>query len=145
MPYWRMFYHFVWSTKNRLPLITADIEASIYRLLSSACGKWDGQVFAINGMPDHVHLVTTIPPVLAVSDFIQKVKGGSSYAISAEFDRTFYWQRGYGVFTLTHDALERTIAYVANQKIHHAKNTLIQDFEQSSQDENGPVSFAPYQ
>ena len=67
MPYWQTFYHIVWATKNREPLITPDVEAMIYGLIRSKAIGLGGTVFALNGMSEHVHLVASIPPAIAVS------------------------------------------------------------------------------
>ena len=57
MPYWQLFYHIVWSTKNREPLLTPEIEPIIYGYLRAKAIGLGAVVFALNGVLDHVHLV----------------------------------------------------------------------------------------
>src|SRR5579859_733428 len=82
MPFYRLFYHFVWSTKLRIPLITATNRDVIYTVIRTKVEEKSGIVHALNGMEDHVHLVATVPPTVALSAFIGPIKGASSYAAS---------------------------------------------------------------
>jgi REP element-mobilizing transposase RayT len=79
MPYWRAFYHIVWTTKHRAPLITPDVEAVIFPSIAHRAGELGATVYALNGVADHVHLVVAIPPRLAVAQLVGEVKGRSSF------------------------------------------------------------------
>jgi REP element-mobilizing transposase RayT len=78
MPYGQLFYHIIWSTKNRLPLLTPDIEPIIYGYLRSKAIALEARVFTLNGTPDHVHLVVSIPPKIPLAKFIGQVKAVAS-------------------------------------------------------------------
>ncbi len=127
MPYWQTFYHIVWATKNREPLITPDVEAMIYGLIRSKAIGLGGTVFALNGMPEHVHLVTSIPPAIAVSTFVGQAKGVAStkFNKSGVRELPLFWQQEYGVFTFDYKRLPNVVAYVENQKKHHAGQNII--------------------
>ena len=74
MPYCQLYYHLVWATKERQPLLAGDREPVVYDFLrAKACGL-GGFVYALNGTEDHVQLVVSIPPRLALSDFVGQVK-----------------------------------------------------------------------
>jgi putative transposase len=62
MPYCSLFYHIVWSTKNRLPLIEAAWENDLYGYMRGKAIALECKVHAINGMADHTHVVISIPP-----------------------------------------------------------------------------------
>lgn len=62
MPYWQLFYHIVWSTKDRLPLLTPEAEPIIYGFLRGKAIGLGATLFALNGIADHVHMVAAIPP-----------------------------------------------------------------------------------
>ncbi len=62
MPYCRLFYHFVWATKDRLPLITESNRDPLYAAIAAKVKELKGTTYALNGMDDHVHLVATVPP-----------------------------------------------------------------------------------
>ena len=62
MPYWQLYYHFIWGTKNRLPLIDAALEPDLYRAVAAKAQVLGGFVHAVGGVEDHVHLAVSVPP-----------------------------------------------------------------------------------
>ena len=82
MPYWKLYYHFIWGTKNRLPLIDSAIEPELYRAVAAKVKDMDGFVHAIGGIEDHVHLAVSVPPRVAPAKFIGDVKGNSSHYVN---------------------------------------------------------------
>ena len=131
MAYWRLFYHFVWATKNREPLLTPDIEPNVYRFLHAEANKMYVPLFVIGGTMDHVHVLAAVRPAVSPADFMKQLKGSSSRFISLEFKRPFEWQKGYGVFSVSERDVPQVIAYVERQKQHHAEGTLIEEWEQT--------------
>jgi len=127
MPYWKLFYHIVWSTKNREPLLTSDVEAVVHTLLRNKATALEAVVFALNGTADHVHLVVSIPPKIAVAKFVGQVKGVASTVFnkSDRQGRVLFWQEEYGVFSFDAKRLPNYVAYVQRQKEHHAANTTL--------------------
>jgi putative transposase len=134
MPFWQLFYHIVWTTKNREPLLTPDIEAFVYNALRTKAAGLGGVVFALNGMPDHVHLVASVPPNIALARFIGQIKGVASAKLnqSGLASVRFAWQEEYGVFSLDGKRLPPHVAYVENQKQHHTQGSMIPVLERST-------------
>ena len=132
MPYCQLYYPLVWTTKERQPLLAGDRESVVYDFLrAKACGL-GGFVYALNGTENHVHLVVSIPPRLALADFVGQVKG----IASARFNKLgshplLYWQEEYGAFTFDGKRLPNVIDYVERQKEHHAARTLIAVLERT--------------
>ncbi|MGK7922965.1 MAG: IS200/IS605 family transposase [Trichodesmium sp.] len=84
-------------------------------------------IHGINSTENHIHLVVSIPPTLAIYDFVKKIKGSSSHYLNDVLslkENKFAWQRGYGVFSLEQKQLEGAIAYVDNQKKLNSKGTF---------------------
>ena len=131
MPYWQLYYHFIWGTKNRLPLIDSTLEAELYRAIAAKAQKMDGFVHAIGGMEDHVHLAVSIPPKIAPAKFIGDVKGNSSHYVNhvLKLYFEFHWQDEYGVLSFGEKNLSTVVRYIHNQKQHHAEGTLIAALE----------------
>lgn len=75
MPYWRLFYHAVWGTKNRLDLIDPAWENDLYGYIRGKATALECIPHAINGMSEHIHVVISIPPKLAVATVIGHLKG----------------------------------------------------------------------
>jgi len=123
--YWRLYYHIVWTTKNRLPLITEAIEPLVHRVIGSKAQAEGGRVYALNGMADHIHLVVALPPSRDLASLIKAVKGSTSHLLNHEHGIPFKWQPGYGAFTVGPHGLDAAIGYVKGQKEHHRAGTLI--------------------
>jgi REP element-mobilizing transposase RayT len=62
MAFWRLYYHLVWAVKKRQPLITPEVEKTLYHYLALRTGGLRGAAFAIGGTADHIHLVATVSP-----------------------------------------------------------------------------------
>ncbi len=127
MPYWQLFYHLVWATKKREPILTADVEPMIHGYLRQKAIGLGATVFALNGDKDHVHVVASIPPKIAVAKFVGQIKGVASMKFnqSGYQERKFFWQSEYAAFSFDGKRLPNYIAYVERQKEHHAQSTTI--------------------
>jgi len=133
MPYWQLFYHAVWATKDREPLLTTRVAEAVYgHVLSKATGL-GGVVYAIGGVEDHVHLVVAIPPSVAVARFIGQVKGVSSAQANSSgvCDSRFSWQASYGVFSFDAKRVPNYVSYVKRQIEHHRADTTIPILERT--------------
>jgi len=117
-----IFYHFVWSTKNRLPLLTGDIKKRVHCYIRSMIerqGKFE--VVAIGGIYDHVHLLVKVERECFVSNFVRNVKQNSSKFVDKIDDRIdyFIWQTGYSAFSVSPKDVPRIKKYILNQEEHH--------------------------
>ncbi len=132
MALWRLYYHLVWATKERQPLITPDREPQLYSYIIGKADSLDCIIHAIGGIENHVHLIASIPPNLSIANFVKRIKGSSAHHLNDNLVgsiSTFSWQRGYGVFSLGGKQMKRAISYVREQKIHHAQGTMIAALE----------------
>ena len=140
MPYWQLFYHLVWSTKNREPLLTPEVEPIVHGLMRSKVIGLGGTLFALNGIEEHIHVVTAIPPAIAVAKFVGQVKGATATRFNkGGFDAVLYWQEEYGAFSFDGKRLPDFVAYVERQKEHHAQNKIIPVLERTT---DGGVKLA---
>lgn len=125
MSYWKLFYHVVWGTKNRLDLIDPAWEKDLNGYMWGKATALECIPHAINGMSDHTHVVISIPPKLCVATVIGQLKGASSHHINQNYaGGSFLWQAEYGVFSFSESSLFRVVNYVDHQKNHHADDTL---------------------
>lgn len=141
MSFWRLYYHLVWTTKNREPVITPVIEDQLFPYLTRKVAELEMRLHAINGWYDHIHLVASIPPKLAVAEAVKRLKGGSSHYLNqlVRLDFTFAWQRGYGALSVGERQLDIAIAYVLKQKEHHTSQTTNKWLEMVTDLEDGPT------
>jgi len=130
MAHWRLFYHFIWTTKNREPLLVPAIEPNVYRFLHAEAKKMYVPLFVVGGTVDHVHVLAAVRPAVSPAAFMKQLKGSSSRFVSLEFGHSFGWQEGYGVLSVSEQDVPRVIAYVECQKQHHADGTFVEEWEQ---------------
>ena len=126
MPYYRLFYHFIWSTKDRLPFLVMPNRGAIYHAIETKVEDLNGIAHALNGMEDHVHLLVTVPPAQALSSFIGQIKGHSSFVASRlpGLEGSFAWQSEYGVLSVSEANAPMIVNYIRMQQKHHAEYTL---------------------
>jgi putative transposase len=125
MSHTHFLFHIVFATKDRKPLIAAEWESELHAYLSGIIKNLGGQTLEINGMPDHIHIVTQLDLKIGFPDLMREVKASSSKWVRRNRSHDFNWQRRYGAFTVSESALETVRRYVHNQKSHH----LGQSFE----------------
>ena len=126
----QMHVQIVYAVKFRQGLIQPDWEAELYKYTTGIIQKFDHKMLAINGMPDHVHILIGLRPKQAVSDLVQKIKANSSKWINEQgfLKHRFEWQEGYGAFTYTKSHVPKVIEYIRNQKEHHKKVTFREEY-----------------
>lgn len=140
MPYWRTYYHLVWATKGRAPLIRPELEPILFQYLVNKAREFGVRVYAIDGWSDHLHMVVSIPPKESVASVVKRLKGSSSHYLneSGSSPEPFAWQRGYGVFTLGESQRGHAEAYVRNQKDHHRQQKTNRWLERMDEFDEGP-------
>src|SRR3990172_8649751 len=124
------FFHTVFSTRQRVGLITPELEARLYPFIGGIVRDLRCTLLAINGMPDHVHLLVRYRPDLSHSELLQQVKGRSSKWVHETFPQLghFAWQEGYGGFTVSKSAVTAVEEYIARQKEHHQRQDFKSEF-----------------
>ena len=140
MPFFRLFYHIVWSTSGRQPMITPEIESTAHEAIRRKVAALDGRTYAIDGTEDHVHLGASIPPTISISKFVGEVKGASSYHINHQSDSPAHieWARGFGVVSFRRDNLDIVVGYIRGQKEHHRSGKLWATLEDCGEEEDLP-------
>ena len=134
MPYWQLFYHVIFATQQRASLLTPGRRTEACRLMSHKAQTMGCVAHAVHAQPDHVHLVLSIPPSMAVAFAIGQIKGSSSHALAASSppETDFAWQRDYGVLSFGPRHLRDVMAYVNDQDRRHATQDLWPELERSS-------------
>jgi len=125
MSYVSSYFHCVFSTKERRPIIPPDLAARLWPFLGGIARQNQMKAIEIGGMPDHVHVLLSLPSTISISKALQLIKGGSSKWVHETFPehRLFGWQAKYGAFSVSVSQLDKTIAYR-----HHRKLTFQEEF-----------------
>ena len=122
----RNLLHLVYSTKNRAPLLTPEIRPEMNSYLAGILRAWESPAILVNSVEDHVHLLFALSKNHALKKVVEEVKKGSSKWIKTKGASfiDFYWQSGYGAFSVSPSNAEAVRAYIANQEEHHRKRTF---------------------
>ena len=128
--YTKLLTHIIFSTKHRFPFIDPELGSRLFPYMGGIIRKLEGWPILINGIPDHVHILASLPPKLAVSDVLRTVKANSSLWIHEQFSslEKFGWQTGFGAFSVSHRDLDIVRTYIANQEEHHRHITFQEEF-----------------
>lgn len=126
------YVHIVFSTKYRQPLIYPPYEDELHSYLGGICKSMDCQPIKIGGYTDHVHMLCRLSQKIALMKLLEEVKSHSSKWIKTK-DRSlsnFYWQNGYGAFSVNPAEADVVIAYIANQHAHHSKKNFQDEYRE---------------
>lgn len=125
-----MLVHIIFSTKNRADLIVPEIENDLFGYLHGIVENNGAKLIIANGTANHIHLLVSLPKKSDLPELIGDIKRGSSSWIkkqSTRFD-DFYWQKGYGAFSIGQSQVEVLTNYIKRQKAHHAKQDFKDEF-----------------
>lgn len=124
--YTQIFYHIVFSTKNRQNTLSCGRHEELFKYIWGILKNKECHLYRINGHTDHLHLLTSLHPSLALSDFIKDIKMASSKWIKTNgiFKGFDCWQKGYAAFTHSTNDKNDLIEYIRNQKEHHRQTTF---------------------
>jgi putative transposase len=120
-----LLYHFVFSTKNREPLIIPAYRERLHEYLGGVVRGLDGVPKGVGGVVDHVHLLALLRPTHCVADFMREMKKASSlWMASIVPERTFRWQEGYAAFSVSASCAAAVQHYIARQEEHHRSRSF---------------------
>jgi putative transposase len=127
-----LHFHFVFSTKDRQPLIDAELQPRLYEYIGGILRAEKSVLLAAGGMPDHIHLLVSLSRELSIAETLRLVKANSSRWIHATFPRRqkFAWQAGYGAFSLSFSNLPEVKNYLSRQAEHHRVRTFQDEFRE---------------
>ncbi|MGB3491353.1 MAG: IS200/IS605 family transposase [Elainellaceae cyanobacterium] len=125
-PYTTLYVHCVWSTWNRLPLLTAAIRPILYGAIAKECEALNCSAIAIGGSEDQIHVLMRYPPTLSISELMKQVKNSSSQLINHELqpDTFFKWQSSYNAFSVSDTTLDSMVSYILSQERHPQEHEL---------------------
>ena len=122
--------HIVFSTKHRQPLIHPPYEAELHSYLGGICKNLECQPIKIGGYTDHVHILCMLSKKIALMKLVEDIKSHSSKWVKTLDPslQDFYWQDGYGAFSVNPAEVGTVIHYIANQHEHHSTNTFQEEY-----------------
>lgn len=134
----KFYSHIVFHTKNDVEYIREDIEDELYAYLGGILRNIKSIPFQIGGTSDHIHILCTLPRTMNLANLAEEIKKSSSRWIKTKgsWYKDFYWQEGYGGFSVGWSQVESVKNYIRNQKQHHEKVSFMEEYKRLL-DENG--------
>jgi len=127
--YIQLQYHLVFATKKRIPCLTKSQRHLLFKYIHGYLINKKCHLYAINGVEDHIHILTHIHQSIAVSNLVKDMKVASNLFIKEQkmFNGFIGWQDGYGAFSHHANEIQRLTKYIRNQETHHQKVTWRQE------------------
>ena len=125
----KIIVHIVFSTKDRRDLITPEIELRLFAYIRGIIENNGGRMLIAGGMPNHIHILSSVGRI-DIGDLVGDIKRDSSLWIKKqgpEFSQ-FFWQRGYGAFSIGQSQVNAVTRYILDQKEHHKKQSWEDEF-----------------
>ena len=128
--YTQIIYHIVFSTKNRQGVLDVEQHEQLFRYIWGIVKNKQSVLHQVNGLTDHLHILTSLHPSLALADFVKDIKLACTQWIRKEgiFPGFTGWQEGYGAFTHSLQEKPRLVEYIRTQKDHHRRTTFKEEY-----------------
>lgn len=126
----KIYIHLVFSTKNRKLMISEDVQDDLFSYLGGICKNLECNPIQVGGYRNHVHILCLLSKKIALMNLIEKIKSNSSKWMKTKGEQftDFYWQNGYGVFSVNPTEIEIVQQYILNQEEHHKKISFQDEF-----------------
>ena len=126
----KIYIHFVFHIKTSSVMIQEKDRKVLYTYMMGIIRHNNSIAIRIGGTNDHVHILCTLPRDILIPDFVKKIKHSSSSFLKErdKFYLPFYWQAGYGAFSVSSSIVDKTIAYIDNQMTHHHAMTFQEEY-----------------
>ena len=122
----QIYIQTVFAVSGRESLIKPTFKEDLYKYIAGIVRNQQQKLIAINGTPDHIHILIGLRPAMALAALVQEIKADSTNFINKRrlLHGRFNWQEGYGAFSYGHSQLDRVIRYIQNQEKHHGRQSF---------------------
>ncbi|OXA75828.1 REP element-mobilizing transposase RayT [Flavobacterium aquidurense] len=128
--YSQIYIHIVFAVKGMQSLISENWKEEVYKYITGITTNKGQKLIAINGMPDHIHILIGLKPDKSISDLVREIKSNSSKFINDKkwINGKFEWQNGFGAFSYSHSQISNVINYIQRQEEHHQTKTFKEEY-----------------
>ena len=132
MPYTNVMVHYIWATKNRLPIILKELKPILLDHIKENSINKGIYIDCLNCVEDHMHLLISLGREQTISKIAMLIKGESSLWVNQQkiIQHKFEWQDDYIALSVSQSAVPRVRQYIASQQEHHRKKTFAQEYEE---------------
>ncbi len=126
----KVYVHITFSTKYRVNLIDKKIESPLFNYIGGVCKGLECNPIQVGGYQNHIHILCILSKKITQSKLLEETKKQSSRWIKTQGPayNNFYWQDGYGIFSVNPRQIDRVSNYIKNQEVHHSKKTYKKEF-----------------
>ena len=128
--YTQIYIQFVFAVQERASLVAPKHQEELNKYITGITRNKGSVMIAVNGMPDHLHILLGLNPGHSISDLARDLKSSSTDWINRKrwFNGNFYWQEGFGAFSYSRSQIDRVAKYIMNQQAHHSKRTFRDEY-----------------
>ena len=124
------YIHIIFSTKHRKNLIYPPYEQQLHAYIGGICNELGCPVLVVGGYTNHIHILCKLSKKIALMNLVKKVKSSSSKWIKTKNEKlsNFFWQDGYGAFSVNPSQVDIVVNYIKNQHEHHANKSFKEEY-----------------
>jgi REP element-mobilizing transposase RayT len=125
-----VYLHITFSTKSRCPIIDDGIKPTLWAYIAGLCKTLECHAIRVGGHNDHIHICCLLSKNATLVELLQEIKRKSSMWMKNQGEQysAFYWQDGYGVFSVNPSEVETVVGYIDAQHEHHKRLTFQEEF-----------------
>ncbi|MBR6980514.1 MAG: transposase [Prevotella sp.] len=126
----KIYVHLVFHIKNSSIKMREEDLNNIFSYIGGIIKNIGGYPIVVGGRPDHIHILTSLPKMMSLAEFVRTIKANSSKWIKMQDNiyRVFAWQEGYGAFSVSPSLIEKTVNYIQRQEQHHKKRSFQEEY-----------------
>ena len=129
--YTQIYYHLVFSTRDRQPVLRTDFKEDLLRYIWGIVKNRNCYLHRINSVPDHLHMLIDLHPTVDLASLVRDMKTSTTLWIRQKLQIARFpgWQDGYGAFTKSHQERDMIIEYIKNQEEHHKRVSFVDELK----------------
>jgi len=126
----KQYIHIIFSTKRQEPLILNSIENELFAYIGGICKNLECFPIIVGGYKNHIRVLCLLSKRIALMKLVEEIKSHSSKWIKTKDSqlKNFYWQSGYGAFSVSSSQVEIVKNYIENQHNHHKVKTFQEEY-----------------
>jgi putative transposase len=126
----QIYVHIVFSVKSRNTLLAKEHKDELHKYITGLVQNKKCKMIAVNSVTDHIHILVGLHPAISVSDLVKSIKIAANKLITDKqwYRIKFWWQDGFGAFSVSRSQIDKVYNYIMNQEEHHRHKTFQEEY-----------------